>query len=165
MDRVPWIYEVFQLLLYKLHHRRQSVPASRLKRTSVFLACFCFVRAVLDKRTHDSSLHRAVHFRPFSIELALFSPPAHIHIMTGNRKSSFPTSPECLRRVDSWKVPVPSLMLFERKVFPMLSMAASSLPCSRTAPKQTKFFASSKAGQCTRFVASGRHSPATLTYP
>jgi hypothetical protein len=125
---------VFQLLLYKLHHSEQSVPASRLKRTSVLLACFCFSVLCQTSTPMIVHFHRAVHFRPFSIELR-FS--AHIHIMTDNRKSSYSFSPQCLRHVDSWKLLLPSLILFERKAFPMLSMAASSLPCSRTARKPT----------------------------
>jgi len=128
---------VFLLLLYKLHRRGQSVRHLDLKELPYCLLVVVFSVLCKTNTPMIVHFHRAVHSRPFQIELALFSPPAHIHIMTGNRKFSYTFSPLCLRRVDSWKLLVPSLMLFERKAFPMLSMATSSLPCSRTARKPT----------------------------
>jgi len=130
---VPWTYEVSQLLRDKLHHSGQSVR--HLDYKNFRMACL-FLLCPQTSTTHDSSLfHRA--FPGLLEKVGAICPPAHIHIMTGYRKSSYPFSPQCLIRVDSWKLPIPSLTLFEHTAFPMLSTAASSLPYSRTARKPT----------------------------
>jgi hypothetical protein len=48
--------------------------ASRLERTSVLLACFCFFRAVQDKHTHDSSLSPCRAFPALPDRVGAFQP-------------------------------------------------------------------------------------------
>src|SRR5712671_542687 len=95
--------------------------------TCVWLACFCFCF------TTPSSLVRSSG--SFSIELALPNPIIPYH--DSRPEICLPLSPQCLRRVDSWKPPAPSLMHFEHTAYPTLSTGASSSPCSPTARRPT----------------------------